>query len=206
MINFITGNSKKLDEIINILDMDLDDIDEPYDNTNNNNNTNTNNLKFQLKPYKLDLPELQGEPEYIATVKCRFAAEYIDEPVLIEDTSLCFNALGGLPGPYIKWFLDKTGLDGLNKLLIGYEDKTAYAQTIFAYTEGANKPVKLFIGKLNGTIVPARGTLGFGWDPIFQPDNEYDNQTFGEMEQYKKNLMSHRYLALQKVKEYFSKI
>lgn len=40
---------------------------------------------------------------------------------MVEDTSLCFNALQGLPGPYIKWFLDKLGHDGLNRLLAGYE-------------------------------------------------------------------------------------
>jgi inosine/xanthosine triphosphate pyrophosphatase family protein len=38
-----------------------------------------------------------------------------------QDTCLCFEALKGLPGPYIKWFLDKLGLDGLNNLLAGYE-------------------------------------------------------------------------------------
>jgi len=35
----------------------------------------------------------------------------------VEDTSLCFNALGGLPGVYIKWFLEKLGHDGLNRML-----------------------------------------------------------------------------------------
>lgn len=38
---------------------------------------------------------------------------------MVEDTSLCYNALGGLPGVYIKWFLEKLGHDGLNKLLAG---------------------------------------------------------------------------------------
>ena len=38
-------------------------------------------------------------------------------PALVEDTSLCFNALGGLPGVYIKWFLQKLGHDGLNRML-----------------------------------------------------------------------------------------
>ena len=183
-ISFITGNKNKVSEIEDILDNSI-----------------------SIKAYNLDLPELQGEPEYIARIKCRFAAESVEGPVMIEDTSLCFNALGGLPGPYIKWFLDKTGLDGLNKLLLGYEDKSAYAQTIFAYTEGVECPIHLFVGRLNGKIVPARGNLGFGWDAVFQPDskydNEYGNQTFGEMEKSKKNLISHRYLALQKVKDYF---
>ena len=41
----------------------------------------------------------------------------VEGPVIVEDTSLCFNALNGLPGPYIKWFLEKLGSDGLHKLL-----------------------------------------------------------------------------------------
>eukprot|EP00392_Amoebophrya_sp_AT5.2_P000601 g602.t1 len=90
---------------------------------------------------KVDLPELQGEPDEIAQKKCEEAYHKLrrkyprdDFVVLTEDTSLCYNALEGLPGPYVKWFLDKTGCDGLNKILAGYEDKTAYAQTIFAIT------------------------------------------------------------------------
>lgn len=55
---------------------------------------------------------------------------------MVEDTSLCFNAYGGLPGPYIKWFLQKLGHEGLNAMLAGFEDKSAYAQCIFAYTPG----------------------------------------------------------------------
>ena len=201
-ISFITGNKHKVIEIEAIL---------------NNNCSSSKKLKYKIEAYNLDLPELQGEPSYIATEKCRLASLEIDGPVMIEDTSLCFNALGGLPGPYIKWFLDKTGLEGLNKLLLGYQDKSAYAQTIFAFTEGRYSPIQLFIGKVDGKIVPARGNLGFGWDAIFQPNygngnsngnsnsnsNGNSNETFGEMEQSKKNKISHRYLALQKVKEYF---
>lgn len=66
---------------------------------------------------KLDLPELQGEPEEISKEKCRLAAKEVGGAVMVEDTSLCFNALGGLPGPYIKWFLEKLGHDGLNRML-----------------------------------------------------------------------------------------
>lgn len=39
--------------------------------------------------------------------------------VMVEDTSLCFNAYKGLPGPYVKWFLQKVGPDGLYKMLGG---------------------------------------------------------------------------------------
>ena len=197
-ITFITSNKNKAIELESILNNSL-------------------SLPLSIKIHSLDLPELQGEPEYIATEKCKFASEQIEGPVIIEDTSLCYNALGGLPGPYVKWFLDKTGLDGLYNLLLGYEDKSAYAQTIFAYTEGKGSPIHLFIGKLNGKIVRSRGSLGFGWDAVFQPNilddnNNFNNVnkpnilTFGQMTPDKKNSRSHRYLALQKVKEYFTQL
>lgn len=53
------------------------------------------------------VPELQGDPLEIARSKVLLAAQQVDGPVLTEDTSLCFNALGGLPGPYIKWYTDR---------------------------------------------------------------------------------------------------
>ena len=63
---------------------------------------------------KIDLPEYQGEPSEIAIAKCKEAARHVKGPVMTEDTSLCFNALGGMPGPYIKWFLDKIKPEGLS--------------------------------------------------------------------------------------------
>jgi inosine triphosphate pyrophosphatase len=60
----------------------------------------------------IDLPEFQGEPDEICSAKCREAAKHVNGPVLVEDTCLCFNALGGMPGPYIKWFLKAVGPGG----------------------------------------------------------------------------------------------
>jgi inosine triphosphate pyrophosphatase len=59
-------------------------------------------LPFDLVSQKIDLPELQGEPEEVSSEKCVLAAQKVQGPVLVEDTSLCYNALGGLPGVYIK--------------------------------------------------------------------------------------------------------
>lgn len=67
---------------------------------------------------------------------------------MVEDTGLCFNSLGGLPGPYIKWFLEGLGHDGLNKLLGGFQDKTAYAQCVFAFCAGPGHEVKASQGGL----------------------------------------------------------
>ena len=55
---------------------------------------------------------------------------------MVEDTSLCFNAYEGLPGPYIKWFLKALGHEGLPRMLAGFDDKSAYAQCVFAYSPG----------------------------------------------------------------------
>jgi inosine triphosphate pyrophosphatase len=143
-IVFVTGNAKKLEEVLAILGGAA--------------------FPYALVPRKLDLPELQGEPEYVAAEKCRLAVRELGGgvPVMVEDTSLCYNALGGLPGVYIKWFLDKLGHAGLNNLLAAYPDKSAYAQCIFAYSDGSDMAPLLFTGRTHGRIVPARGPTDFG--------------------------------------------
>ncbi len=75
--------------------------------------------------------------------------------------SLCFNALHGLPGPYIKWFLDKMKPEGLHQMLSGFADKSAYALCIFAYGEPGGE-VRLFTGRTEGRIVEPRGPRDFG--------------------------------------------
>jgi len=61
--------------------------------------------------------------------------------VIVEDTCLCFNACKGLPGPYVKWFLEKVGPEGLYKMLVGFEDKTAYAVCTFAFCQGGDRVI-----------------------------------------------------------------
>lgn len=59
------------------------------------------------------VPELQGTTQEIARDKCRRAADIIQGPCITEDTALCFDALDGLPGPYIKDFHTRLGLEGM---------------------------------------------------------------------------------------------
>ncbi|PSN65804.1 inosine triphosphate pyrophosphatase-like protein [Corynespora cassiicola Philippines] len=131
----------------------------------------------EIEAVNLDLPEIQGTIEEIAKEKCQRAAEVLQKPVLIDDTSLCFNAMGGLPGPYIKWFLQALGNENLHRMLAGFEDKTAQFVCTLAYSPGPGKEVVLLQEQMDGKIVPARGK-GSGWNPVF----EIDGQTFGEME------------------------
>ena len=62
-------------------------------------------LNLELTVLDVDLPELQEvDTLAIAKNKALLAAQLANGPCLVEDTSLCFKALGGMPGPYIKWF------------------------------------------------------------------------------------------------------
>lgn len=183
-ITFVTGNKKKLEEVQQIL---------------------SGGSAFEIVNTKLDLPELQGDPIEIAIEKCKLAARSVKGPVFTEDTSLCFNALNGLPGPYIKWFLEKCGHDGLNQMLDGFSDRSAYAQTIVAFTYGADEEVHIFDGRTGGTIVEARGKLDFGWDPIFEPIEGQEGErwkTYAEMTKEEKNAISHRAKSFAKFKEF----
>lgn len=94
--------------------------------------------------------ELQGEVDEICRIKCKEAAKHVKGPVIVEDTCLAFNALKGLPGPYIKWFLEKLGPDGLHQLLAGFEDKSAEAICTFAFARDENSEVILFQGITKG--------------------------------------------------------
>ena len=123
--------------------------------------------------------------------------------MIVEDTSLCFTALGGLPGVYIKWFLKSLGPDGLPRLISDWEDKSAAAVCMFGFTVGEGEEVKIFEGRTLGSIVsPPRGKRDFGWDPVFQPEG-FD-KTYAEMESETKNSISHRARALDKLKQFFA--
>lgn len=194
VITFVTGNKNKLLEVQRLL----------LTSEKSKSNDDCKTLPFDIESAKLDLPELQGTPTEIAREKCRLASEQLQAAVMTEDTSLCFNALNGLPGPYIKWFLEECGHEGLNKMLDGFDgDRRAYAQTIIAFCPGKGKEVMLFEGRTEGKIVQARGPTTFGWDPIFEP-TEGKGKTYAEMGKDEKNAISHRGRAFNEFREYLS--
>ena len=176
VINFVSGNKNKLRELNEILSENFKDI--------------------IVKQLDIDLPELQGISEDIVRGKLKLAIEKskgLEGPVLVEDTSLCFNAYGGLPGPYIKYFLKSIKQEGLYKMACAFEDHSAYAQSIFGLQKNGNSEPHLFIGKTDGEIVSPRGQKNFGlsgWDPCFKPN--CSSKTYAEMEEDEKNKISHR--------------
>lgn len=149
---------------------------------------------------RLELSEIQADPIQIAVHKANEAYKKLKKPCFVDDSGLCFNALNGLPGEYVKFFLEKLGAKKLCKLLDGFKDKSAYALCVIAYHDG--KKVRAFSGRVDGKIVEPRGMSNFGkfgWDPIFLPDGY--NKTFAQMKPEEKNKISHRYKAYRKFAE-----
>lgn len=146
---------------------------------------------------KLDLPEIQSlDLREVVEHKAREAYSHIHSPVLVEDTSLVFTALGQLPGPLIKWFLTELDNDGLSKLLNNYEDRSCVAEVCFGLYDGHE--LKTFEGKARGTVATTpRGEKGFGWDPVFIPEGH--EKTWGEMDPEEQKETSMRRIALKKL-------
>lgn len=166
-VYFVTGNSHKLREVEAILG--------------------------KMRHVDLDLPEIQElEPRKVVIAKAQSALGQGYSPVLIEDTSLSLTALGGLPGPLIKWFLKALGGEGVHQLAASKGDCRAEVRTIFGLALG---PQSFIYGEgvVNGEVVAPRGS-GFGWDSIFCPTGSA--KTMGEMTLEEKAACSMRTLAL----------
>lgn len=147
----------------------------------------------------LDLPEIQAlDVAEVVRHKALAAFAAAGRPVLVEDTGLYVDALGGLPGALSKWFVQAVGPAGIGAMLPPDAPRGATARTAAALCD--ENGVDVFVGETRGEItrVPA-GAGGFGWDPIFRPDGA--SRTFAEMEQDEKNRHSMRRAALELLRE-----
>jgi inosine triphosphate pyrophosphatase len=179
-IAFVTGNRMKVREVEMILA-----------ENGATNGTDPDAGLVKLRVVSVDLPEIQEvNTEAIAKEKALLGAQLAGGPCLVEDTSLKFHALGGMPGPYIKWFQDRLKSDGLYKILTAYEDKSATAVCTLAFCPAPHADPVLFTGEVSGTIVAPKEGGGFGWDSIFVPDGE--NEPFSVLTTEQKNKLSHR--------------
>lgn len=172
----VTSNSHKLQEINEIL--------------------GTNH-----KVSKIDVPEIQSlDLDEVITAKAKAAYGKIKKPVLVTDVSLEIKGLNGLPGPFVKFFLKTLGAKETVRLVKGTR-RTKVTDAVAIY-DGKN--LKIFKGIIWGKVVPyAKGKNGFGFDFVFVPDGH--NQTWAQMPNSLKNKISHRALALKKLKKYLSR-
>jgi len=141
----------------------------------------SNALGFDLEHQKINLDEIQSpDPQVVIEHKVRQAYDLIKKPVLVEDTSLIFNALGDLPGTFVKFFVEsKSGLEGMCRILDGFDDRSAYATAVYGYFDGTE--LHFTSGRLDGVIADhPRGEGGYGWDKVFEPQG-YGGLTRAEL-------------------------
>ncbi len=142
-----------------------------------------------------------------ARIKAHAAARATGLPALSDDSGIEVEALGNAPGVYTAdWAETGTGRDFvmamtrtwamLEAAKAPFPRRARFCSTlVLAWPDGHEE---VFAGKVDGQVVwPMRGSLGYGYDPIFQPDG-FDI-TFGEMDRWRKNEMSHRADAFQKL-------
>lgn len=157
-------------------------------------------LGVPLQRADLDIAEPQGlDVVTVAREKARAAQRLLGCPVLVEDTSLELSALGGFPGPLVRWLLQATGPGAIARILDPFTDRTARARCAALVWDGRRE--WLGLGEVQGTIVSGvRGTGGFGWDVVFAPEWG-GGRTYAELSPEEKNARSHRALALRALRE-----
>jgi XTP/dITP diphosphohydrolase len=142
-----------------------------------------------------------------ARIKAHAAAKATGLPALADDSGLMIDGLGGAPGVYTAdWAETPNGRDfgmAMQRALDELEAVDAPAPRtaqfcctlVLAWPDGHDE---VFPGLMPGQIVwPARGDQGHGYDPIFQPEGYA--VTFGEMDRWEKNKISHRADAFAKL-------
>jgi len=177
-----------------------------------------------LKPFGIsvtgaaehDLPEPdETEDTFVgnARIKAHAAAKATGLPALADDSGLAVDALDGAPGVYTAdWAETGSGRDfpmAMEKVWTRLEEANApeprnaqfCCTFVLAWPDGHDE---VFVGRMPGRIVwPMRGDQGHGFDPIFQPDGH--DITFGEMDRWEKNRISHRARAFEKLVSLFER-
>ena len=167
-----------------------------------------------LRPYGLEAvsagalglpePEETGSTfEENAAIKSHAAAAASKLPALADDSGLVVMGLGGAPGIYsARWAVNKDFAPAMARVereLGNNPDRRAYfvAVLALAWPDGH---LENFRGEVHGSVTfPPRGTLGFGYDPIFQPEGM--RETFGELDSERRMRISHRTVAFRQLAE-----
>jgi len=148
-----------------------------------------------------DIPETGDTLEENAMIKAKMISKMTGITAFADDTGLEVESLGGAPGVMSARFAgDEKDMDrNIEKvlsLLAGNTNRRARFRTVIALVMGDEE--YSFEGIAEGTIITEkRGNSGFGYDPLFLPDNS--DLTFAEMEPEQKYAISHRSAAFRKL-------
>jgi len=148
-----------------------------------------------------DIPETGKTLEENALIKSKFVFEKFGLDCFSDDTGLEIEALDGRPGVYSARYAGEDGNaeNNIAKILSelhGIENRKARFRTVVSLI--LNGEEYFFEGIVNGRIIDEkRGSVGFGYDPVFVPDG--NNKTFAQMSSDLKNKISHRGKAIEKL-------
>jgi XTP/dITP diphosphohydrolase len=187
-IIFATNNEYKLKEISNILGNSFELL-------------NMKDINIEE-----DIPENFPTLEENALYKARYINKINGMNVFADDTGLEIEALGGKPGVHSARFAgdnkdSQANIDKVLKLMMEVTNRKARFRTVIALI--INNIEYLFEGIVPGIIInERRGKDGFGYDPIFVPEDK--DLTFAEMTLEEKNKISHRSRAFDKLKMFLS--
>lgn len=154
-----------------------------------------------------DIPETADTIDGNAILKAEYVKLNLGYDCLADDTGLEVDELNGAPGVFSARYAgeeknDEANIAKLLKELEGTTNRKARFKTVIALN--MNDHQILFTGICTGSITTSkRGTNGFGYDPVFQPDG-YD-KTFGEMSLEEKAKLSHRSKAMRELIDYLCK-
>lgn len=139
-----------------------------------------------------------------ARIKARAAHELSGCAVLADDSGLLVDALGGAPGVYSSRYAGEDASDSDNNELLlknlvdnAPEDRKAHFSCVLVFIDEDGTET-VAEGRVDGLIgFEERGTEGFGYDPLFLPDDFGNEKTFSELGLEEKQKVSHRARALQ---------
>jgi len=146
-------------------------------------------------------PETGTTFEENAKQKAEYYFQYLQNPLLTEDSGLVIPALNGFPGIHSARIAadDASRIALVLEKMKGREDRSAYYICSLVYHDG--KQMTAVEGRCDGVITAEPiGELGFGYDPIFRPENH--PATFGQMTIKQKTFYSHRGRAVEKIIPY----
>jgi len=183
---FATNNKHKLDEVRAILEPEFSIVSLAELNCTE------------------DIPETADTLDGNALIKAQYIHDKFGLDCFADDTGLEVDALNGEPGVYSARYAgeDHNAQNNMCKVLamLGEnKNRSAKFRTVIALIQGDQ--TTYFEGRINGNItVQPRGASGFGYDPIFVPENYVS--TFAQLSAEEKNQISHRALAVKKLVDY----
>ncbi len=153
---------------------------------------------------KVELIEKQSDdPALIASSKARDAWKALRNDVIVEDDGLFIDALQGFPGPYSAFVYKTISNEGVLKLMNDVTNRNATFLSVIAHCSRNFAPI-IFKGAVKGKISKKLRGRSWGYDPIFIPNNS-GGLTYAELKS-KKNMISHRRLALEHFAEWYTSI